>query len=288
MQSNATIRIAIQKSGRLFEGSFSLLRQMGLQFEIYHDRLLAHCRNMPIDVLFLRDDDIPEYVRDGVADLGVVGGNVLDEQRVAVNRLLPLDFGFCSLCLAVPEQGSISSLDELDGKRIATSYPATLRRYLVDRRVAAEVIVLKGCVEVAPALRVADAVCDLVSTGGTLRTHGLTVLDTVAQSQAVLIARQDSAAEKRELIERLLLRARGVQEARKYRYVMFNIAADAVAAVGRLLPGCKSPTVVPLAEPGYVAVHAMVMEEMFWDIVEKLRACGAADIIVTPVEKFLR
>jgi ATP phosphoribosyltransferase len=207
---------------------------------------------------------------------------------VTVDRLLPLDFGFCSLCLAVPEQGPLKSLDGLGGKRIATSYPATLGRFLADRRVEAEVIVLKGCVEIAPALQVADAICDLVSTGSTLRTHGLTVLDTVARSQAMLVSRQDATAEGRKLIERLLLRARGVQEARRYRYIMFNIAADAVEAVGRLLPGCKSPTVVPLAEPGYVAIHAMVLEETFWDVVENIRACGATDVIVTPVEKFLR
>ena len=288
MQSNGMIRIAIQKSGRLFEGLFALLRQMGLQFETYQDRLFAQCRNMPIDVLFLRDDDIPEYVQDGVADLGIVGSNVLDEQGVRVDRLLPLDFGFCSLCLAVPEQGGFTSPGQLGGKRIATSYPATLRHYLDERRIEAEVVVLKGCVEVAPTLQVADAICDLVSTGSTLRTHGLTVLDTVARSQAMLIARQDPTAEKRELIDRLLLRARGVQEARKYRYIMFNVAASAVEPVKQLLPGCKSPTVVPLAEPGFVAVHAMVLEETFWDVVEGIRACGGTDILVTPVEKFLR
>jgi ATP phosphoribosyltransferase len=288
MQSKGMIRVAIQKSGRLFDGSFALLQQMGLQFEAYRDRLLAQCRNLPVDVLFLRDDDIPEYVQDGVADLGIVGSNVLEELKVCVDRLLPLDFGYCSLCLAVPEQGNFTAPDKLCGKRIATSYPVTLRRYLEQRRLDAEIVVLKGSVEIAPALQLADAICDLVSTGSTLRTHGLTVLDTVARSQAVLIARQNPAAEKRMLIERLLVRARGVQEARKYRYIMFNIAAGAVESAHKLLPGCKSPTIMPLAEPGYVAVHTMVLEETFWDVVEGIRACGGSDIIVTPVEKFLR
>jgi ATP phosphoribosyltransferase len=288
MKSNGMIRIAIQRSGRLFDGSYALLRQIGLQFETYSDRLFTTCRNMPIDVLFLRDDDIPEYVRDGVADLGIVGGNVLDEQGVCVERLLPLDFGYCSLCLAVPEQGEYKQPADLQGKRIATSYPATLRRYLDDRGIAAEVVVLKGCVEVAPTLQVADGICDLVSTGSTLRTHGLAVLDTVSRSQAMFIAHKDVAAEKRQLIDRLLMRARGVQDARKYRYIMFNIAAAAVDEVKQFLPGCKSPTVMPLADAAYVAVHAAVLEETFWDVVEKIRECGGTAILVTPVEKFLR
>lgn len=288
MQSNGKIRIAIQKSGRLSEESISLLGQMGLRFETYQDRLFAPCRNMPIDVLFLRDDDIPEYVRDGVADLGIVGSNVLDERMVRVERLLPLDFGFCSLCLAVPERGGYESLGDLDGKRIATSYPETLRRFLLERRVDSEIVVLGGCVEIAPALKIADAVCDLVSTGSALRTHGLTILETVARCQAVLFGRQDPPEESRRLIQRLLLRAQAVQEARKYRYVMFNAPADAVDSMKNLLPGCKSPTIVPLADPGFIAVHAMVIEETFWEVVEKLRDCGASDILVAPVEKFMR
>ena len=288
MSPNGIIRIAIQKSGRLSEASAGLLRQMGLQFETHQDRLLSPCRNLAVDVLFLRDDDIPEYVEDGVADLGIVGSNVLDERTVRLERLLPLDFGFCSLCLAAPERGGYAAADQLHGKRIATSYPETLGRYLRGRGLAAEVVVLKGCVEIAPALEVADAICDLVSTGSTLRTHGLTILDTVARCQAVLIGRQDSSPQARELIDRLLLRAQGVQEARKYKYIMFNAPAGAIGAITELLPGCKSPTVVPLAEPGFVAVHSMVLEETFWDVVEKIRGCGGTDILVTPVEKFLR
>jgi len=288
MQPNGLIRIAVQKAGRLLEGSLGLLRQMGLEIETYKDRLFAHCRNLPVDVLFLRDDDIPEYVQDGVADMGIIGSNLLEETGVVVDRLLSLNFGFCSLCLAVPEQSRITSVPQLNGKRIATSYPATLQRYLDRQGIAAKVVVLRGSVEIAPALQIAEAVCDLVSTGSTLRTHGLKILATVLHSQAVLVARQKLNGEKRALMERLLLRARGVEEARKYRYVMFNIAADAVEAVKRFLPGCKSPTVVPLAEPGYVAVHTMLLEETFWEVVERISSCGGTDIIVTPVEKFLR
>ena len=175
-----------------------------------------------------------------------------------------------------------------NGKRIATSYPETLRRFLLKRRVEAEIVVLGGCVEIAPALKVADAICDLVSTGSALRTHGLTILETVARCQAVLFGRQDPPADSRELIRKLLLRAQAVQEARKYRYVMFNAPADAVDPIKKLLPGCKSPTIVPLADSGFIAVHAMVIEETFWEVVEKLRDSGASDILVPPVEKFMR
>lgn len=288
MQSNGKIKIAIQKSGRLSDESISLLRQMGLRFEAYRDRLFTPCRDMPIDVIFLRDDDIPEYVEDGVADAGIVGSNVLDERMVDVDRLLPLDFGFCSLCLAVPERGECKSVHELNGKRIATSYPKTLRRYLDERNVEAEIVILSGCVEIAPVLQVADAICDLVSTGSALRTHGLAVLETVTQCQAVFFSRRDPPPETRRFLEKLLLRARAVQEARKYRYVMFNAPTNAVEGIKQILPGCKSPTIVPLADPGFVAVHTMVLEETFWDVVEKLREGGATDILVTPVEKFMR
>jgi len=288
MQPNGTLRIAIQKSGRLSEGSLILLKQMGLEFESYRDRLFAQCRNMSIDILFLRDDDIPEYVRDGVADLGIVGSNILDESQVPVQRLLPLDFGFCSLAIAVPEQSSLRNISDLAGKRIATSYPFTLARFLKSKCIAAERVLLKGSVEIAPALQVADAVCDLVSTGSTLRTNRLTVLETVSRSQAVLIGKKDPMAKKQKIIEKLLLRAQGVQEARKYKYIMFNAPASALEAIKKLVPGCKRPTVMPLADSGFIAVHSVVLEETFWDVVEQIRACGGSAILVSPLEKFIR
>ncbi|MDD5040807.1 MAG: ATP phosphoribosyltransferase [Candidatus Peribacteraceae bacterium] len=288
LTANGTLRIAIQKSGRLSEGSLALLKQMGLGFETYRDRLFAQCRNMSIDILFLRDDDIPEYVRDGVADLGIVGCNILDESQVPVERLLPLDFGYCSLAIAVPEQSPLKRISDLAGKRIATSYPATLARFLKEKQITAEMVLLKGSVEIAPALRVADAICDLVSTGSTLRTNRLTVLETVSRSQAILIGKKNPSTKKQKIIEKLLLRAQGVQEARKYKYIMFNASASALETIKKLVPGCKSPTVVPLADPGFIAVHSVVLEEAFWDVVEKIRECGGSGILVSPVEKFIR
>ncbi|MDD5026181.1 MAG: ATP phosphoribosyltransferase [Candidatus Peribacteraceae bacterium] len=288
MKSNGTIRIAVQRSGRLSEGSLNLLKSMGLQFETYQNRLFTRCRNMPIDILFLRDDDIPEYVQDGVADLGIVGSNLLDESNAKAKRLLSLDFGFCSLAIAVPEQSEFKTIVDLAGKKIATSYPQTLKRYLAENGVDAEVILLKGCVEVAPALEVADAICDLVSTGSTLRTNRLTVLETISKSQATLIATPNVSGEKQQLIERLLLRAGGVQEARAFKYIMFNLPEKKLEDAKALVPGCDSPTVMPLADPAMIAVHSVVEEERFWEVVEKIKECGGSGILVSPIEKFIR
>lgn len=288
MKSNGTIRIAIQKSGRLSEGSVALLQSMGLSFETYQNRLFAPCRNLPIDILFIRDDDIPEYVRDGTADLGIVGSNVLEEQGVRVRRVLPLDFGFCSLAVAVPEQQAWKSVEDLRSKRIATSYPSTLRRFLTERGIPAEIVVLKGCVEIAPTLRIADAICDLVSSGSTLRTNRLRILETVAKSQAVLIGSQSVVAGKQPMLDKLLLRARGAQEAKKYKYVLFNAPQAALPSIQDLVPGDGGSAVIPLAGADSSAVRIIVAEDRFWDVVERIRALGGKDILVTPIEKFIR
>jgi ATP phosphoribosyltransferase len=285
---NGSIRIAIQKSGRLSEGSLEILRRIGLDFETYRDRLFTRCRNMSVDILFLRDDDIPEYVRDGVADLGIVGTNVLRESQVPVEELIKLDFGYCNLVIAVPELSPYTSVQELDGKRIATSYPATLKRFLKRREISATTVLLRGSVEIAPALEVADAVCDLVSTGSTLRTNRLRILETVTASQAMLIGSKAIEKKKAALIEKLILRIEAVQEARRYKYIMFNAPVSALKGIKKLVPGCKSPTIVPLAEPGFVAIHSVVLEDRFWDIVEQIRSCGGSGIIVSPIEKFIR
>ncbi|MBU0767239.1 ATP phosphoribosyltransferase [Patescibacteria group bacterium] len=288
MQSNGTIRIAVQRSGRLSEGSLDLLKNMGLQFETYQNRLFTRCRNESLDILFLRDDDIPEYVQNGTADLGIVGSNLLDESGAKVERMLSLDFGFCTLAIAVPEQSNYKSIADLSGKKIATSYPQTLKRYLADNKVDAEVIVLKGCVEIAPALQVADAICDLVSTGSTLRTNRLKVLEVVSKSQATLICTPNRSGGKKELIDRLLLRANGVLEAGAFKYIMFNLPEKRLKDAKVLVPGCDSPTVIPLADPQMVAVHSVVEEERFWEVVEKIKGCGGSGILVSPIEKFIR
>ena len=287
-QPNGNLRIAVQKSGRLSEGSIALLKSMGLDFETYQNRLFTRCRNIDVDILFLRDDDIPEYVQDGVADLGVVGSNLLEENGAKIERLIPLDFGYCSLSVAVPESSSYKTLSDLKGGKIATSYPRILRSYLKQQKIDAEVIVLKGCVEIAPALKVADAICDLVSTGSTLRTNMLRIIESVMECQAILIGSKSTSEKKQRLIEKLLLRARGVQDAQKYKYIMFNLPEASLKKVMELVPGFDSPTTMKLIKPGMIAVHSVVLEEDFWDIVEKLKKCGATGILVSPIEKLIQ
>ena len=259
MQANGTIRVAIQKSGRLFEGSFSLLRQMGLQFEAYQDRLFTQCRNLPIDVLFLRDNDIPEYVRDGVADLGIVGSNVVAEQGVAIELLLALDW----LLLAVPGRSRARRLHRprravrQADRHILSRDP---RRYLSQHRIEAEIVLLKGSVEVAPTLRIADAICDLVSPGARRPPRPDRAGHGPRCKRRWL--RGKTRRLKKALIERLLLRARGVQEPASTD-TSCSISPPGVASVQRLLPGCRARRVVPLAEPGYVAVHSMCSKRRF-------------------------
>ena len=288
MKSNGTIRIAVQRSGRLSEGSLSLLKSMGLQFETYQNRLFTRCRNMPIDILFLRDDDIPEYVQDGVADLGIVGNNLLEENGANISKILDLDFGYCKLAVSVPEQSSYKNIEDLSGTRIATSYPNILKQYLFEKNVDAEIIVLKGCVEIAPALQVADAICDLVSTGSTLRTNRLRMLKVISKCQALLIGSSCFSEKKQALIDRLLLRAKSVREASAFKYIMFNLPKKKLKDAKALVPGCSSPTVMPLADSRMIAVHSVVEEKQFWDVVEKIKECGGSGILVSPIEKFIR
>ena len=289
MQANGTVRIAMQKSGRLSEGSIALLREMGLEFETYKDRLFVSARNMPVDILFLRDDDIPEYVQDGVAHLGIVGSNILEERRPTVERLLNLDFGYCTLKIAVPDDSPINRLQDLAGKRIATSYPESLRRFLMEQQIEATPVLLRGSVEVTPALGVAEAICDLVSTGSTLRTHGLRAIQTVFESQAVLICQRNMKPEKSAFVQKLLIRAKGVQDGRRCKYIMFNAPRAALELIKSRIPACRSPTIMNLVDQKFVAVHTVITpEDAFWEVVDSIRDCGGTDILVAPIEKFIR
>ena len=286
---NGRLKLAIQSNGRITEDSVNLLRSAGLDFEIRSRALVAPCRNMAIDILSLRDDDIPEYVRDGVCDFGIVGENVVLEKGARVERLERLGFGKCQLALCAPRAGSIRTLADLNGRRVATSYPAILRSFLASAAIAAEVIEISGAVEITPALDVADATCDILSTGSTARVNGLEVIHTILSSEAVLICNSDSVGspEKSPEIERLLARFRSVLQARGKKYVMMNAPQSAVSYLRELVPGMKSPTIVPLATPGMVAIHSVVHEEVFWEVMEQLRKAGASDIIVVPIEKII-
>lgn len=286
---NGRLKIAIQKSGRLTDPTIDLLRKCGLDFEFQRHSLYSPCRNFHIDLLALRDDDIPEYVQDGVADLGIVGQNMVYERNAKVRSIATLGFGQCRLVVSVPERSTITSLKELNEKRIATTYPTALKKFLRANNIRADVIELSGAVELAPTLDVADAICDIVSTGTTLKVNGLKPLISVFDSEAVLIANNTSYSEKRkrEIIDRLMIRISGCLQARGKRYMMMNAPAEAIEKLKDLLPSLKSPTVVPLAETGMVAIHTVVAENDFWDLMEKLKKNGASDIIVVPIETII-
>ncbi|MBC8145826.1 MAG: ATP phosphoribosyltransferase [bacterium] len=287
---NGRLKIAVQKGGRLTAESLGLLRACGLSFDPDAQALHTPCRNFDLDLLAVRDDDIPEYVQDGVADLGIVGENIVIESRADVRTLAPLGFGRCRLMICVPEQSAMASIADLVGKRIATSYPSTLDDFLKREGIDAQIVTLSGAVELAPTLDVADAICDLVSTGSTARINGLRLMQTVLESQSVLVACPGSleCESKRKLVDRLMIRVQGSLAARGKRYLMLNAPKSSVESLASIIPSMTSPTVVPLADSDMVAVHTVVAEEVFWEVMERLRDAGARDIVVTPIETIIR
>ncbi|MDN7123416.1 ATP phosphoribosyltransferase [Pseudidiomarina terrestris] len=296
--NSARLTIAIQKSGRLSKESMKLLEACGVKFSLHEARLLAHSSNQPIDLLRVRDDDIPGLVMDGVVDLGLVGENVLEEarlERVAtklpaeIKRLRPLDFGGCRLSIAVPKEDNYNGLKDLAGKRIATTYPYLLQDYLQRQGISASTAVLTGSVEVAPRAGLADAVCDLVSTGATLEANGLVEKEVIFTSQAQLIQRPEPLnAAKQALIDQLLPRLDGVQMARESKYIMLHAPRAALDKVAALLPGAEDPTILPLSHTDeLVAVHVVSTETLFWETMEELKAVGCSSILVLPIEKMM-
>jgi ATP phosphoribosyltransferase len=280
-----TLKIAIQKSGRLNEKSVELLKNCGLNFENYKSSLISPVSNFPLEILFLRDDDIPEYVQDGIADLGIVGENVIEETEVDVNYLQRLGFGKCSLKIAVPNNNTIQHLSQLNGKSIATSYPVILGKYLKKEGIQADIREISGSVEISPGLGLADVICDLVSTGGTLRSNGLIPFADVMSSEAVLICSKSNG--ESELVKELVQRVQSVLRAKETKYVVLNVHKDNLSAITALLPGVKSPSVVPLAEANWVAVHTVIPERDFWDRISQLKQAGAQGIVVMPIEKII-
>jgi ATP phosphoribosyltransferase len=280
-----TLKIAIQKSGRLNEKSVELLKNCGLNFENYKSSLISPVSNFPLEILFLRDDDIPEYVQDGIADLGIVGENMIEETEVDVNYLQRLGFGKCTLKIAIPGNSSIQVLSDLDGKAIATSYPAILKKFLAENNIQADVRMISGSVEISPGLGLSDAIFDIVSTGGTLKSNGLKPFADVMSSEAILIGNKN--IENQDLIEELIARIQSVLRAKETKYVVLNVSKADLQKVIDLLPGVKSPSVVPLAEPDWVAVHTVIPERDFWDKISKLKQAGAQGIVVMPIEKII-
>jgi len=292
------LKIAIQKSGRLTDSSLDLLRSCGLKFSRGKDQLMCRGENMPLDVLFVRDDDIPDLGQEDVCDLGLVGLNVVEETRLAFEArgIAPLfdivqrlDFGRCKLCIAVPDGFDYRSPQSLAGRRIATTYPNILARFRAAQGIAAEVVVLSGSVEIAPRLGRADVICDLVSSGSTLAANHLRQVEVVMESQAVLIRTPvPIPANKQDWTRRLLTRIDGVEQVKGSKYIMLHAPRSALPAIAKLLPGSEAPTVIPLEGRGdRVAVHAVCRESVFWELLEELKGAGASSVLVLPVEKML-
>lgn len=278
------LRIALQKKGRLAEDSLRLLSEAGIAIPTAGERLRVPALNYPVEAYLLRDDDIPAYVADGVADLGIAGENVVAESEQPVEIIRRLGFGRCRLALAVPKESPIQRLEHIQGRRIATGYPALTRRYLREAGVEATIYTLHGSTEIAPGLGLAEGIVDIVATGSTLLLHGLREVHTFLHSEAVLIRRQDD----RSSYEDFLFRIDAVLAARQQKYILFNLPEAALPAVTALLPGLKSPTVMPLAEPGWVSVHTVVEEKRFWEVTQQLRALGAQGLLVMDIEKLIR
>jgi ATP phosphoribosyltransferase len=281
------IRIAVQKSGRLSEESLKLFKACGIKFESGGSKLKTVSSNFPIEFLFLRDDDIPGYVEDGVADLGVIGENVLMEHIRQVDVVKELGFSKCRLSLAIPRNEEYSGIEFFQGKNIATSYPNLTNAFLAKQGIQVTTHEISGSVEIAPSIGLAEAICDIVSTGGTLLSNGLKEVATVFQSQAVLIANQKLSEEKQAILAKLLFRIDSVQRGQNAKYVVLNAKESDLAKIKSLLPGMKAPSVMPLAETGWVSIHSVISENDFWDIIEALREAGAQGILVLPIEKMI-
>ncbi len=282
-----TLKIAVQKSGRLYEGSMKLLKECGIEVSNGNNQLRVIAANFPVEVFFLRDDDIPEYVQDAVADIGFVGENVVTEKNKEVDSIEKLGFGKCRLSLAVPKNGSLQSLNDLQGKKIATSYPFILSNFLKEKNITAAIHEISGSVEIAPKIGLADAICDLVSSGSTLFTNELKEIQTILSSEAVLIKNKKLADEKNIILESLLFRIRSVKKAKNNKYVLLNAPNDKLEVICGILPGMKSPTILPLAEPGWSSVHSVINEADFWNVIELLKANGAQGILIIPIEKMI-
>lgn len=281
------LRIAIQKSGRLSEDSLALIRECGISFVNSSLKLKTESTNFPLEILFLRDDDIPGYVADGVADIGIVGENVLVEEGMQQLAVEQLGFSKCRLSLAVPKGDEYRGISDLEGKNIATSYPNILQAYLNENGVNANIHTISGSVEIAPSIGLAEAICDIVSSGSTLISNGLKEVERVFKSQAVLIANEELSEEKRGILEKLLFRIHAVQRAQRAKYILLNAPNDKIKEISALLPGTKSPSILPLAEEGWSSLHSVVNEDDFWEIIEKLKDAGAQGILVVPIEKMI-
>jgi ATP phosphoribosyltransferase len=281
------LRIAIQKSGRLQEGSLELLKETGLSFNNGKDQLKTQASNFPVEILFLRDDDIPQYIEDKVADVGIVGENVFVEKQKKNTLVRRLDFAKCRLCIAIPRAETYGGVASLQGKNIATSYPTIVKQFLKKNNVEAGIHEISGSVEIAPGIGLADAICDIVSTGSTLLSNGLKEVEVVMRSEAVIIADPTLDQEKQSILDKLLFRIEAVKKAKNNKYILLNCPNVSIEKITSVIPGMKSPTIIPLKREGWSSLHSVVDENDFWEKIYQLKALGAEGILVVPIEKMI-
>jgi ATP phosphoribosyltransferase len=281
------LKIAIQKSGRLSENSLNLLKECGIKFPNGGGKLITESTNFPIEILFLRDDDIPQYVEQNVADIGIIGENVFVESAKNIGVIEKLGFSSCRLSLAVPKETEYTDLTYFNNKKVATSYPVILENYFQQNNIKAIIEFISGSVEIAPGIGLADGICDIVSSGSTLRSNGLKEVENVMNSQAVLVASEDLDNDKKEILQKLLFRIRSVQKAKENKYILLNAPNEKLADIMKILPGMNSPTLLPLAKEGWSSLHSVIGEDQFWDIIYELKNAGAEGILVVPIEKMI-
>lgn len=281
------LKIAVQKSGRLHDDSIALLRNAGIKIENGDDKLLVTAANFPLEVLFLRNSDIPQYLEDGVTDMAIIGSNLVAETEHTCRIVHPLGFSRCRLSLALPRQQDYTGAEWFNGKKIATSYPNTLKRWLAERNINAEAHIISGSVEIAPNIGLADGVCDLVSSGSTLFRNGLREVETILKSEACLVDAGSLPAEKQAIADELLFRIKAVLASRNSSYILMNVPNERIGAVSSILPGMKSPTVMPLVEPGWSSLHSVISDDDFWGIIGRLKENGAQGILVIPIDKMI-
>jgi ATP phosphoribosyltransferase len=281
------LRIAIQKSGRLSDESMKLIRECGIKVNNGKGKLKSSSTNFPLEILFLRDDDIPGYIEDNVADIGIVGLNLVKEKKRKVDIILRLGFSKCRLSLAIPKDKQYDGLKFFEGKNIATSYPNIIAEYLASNSITADLHEISGSVEIAPGIGLADAICDIVSSGSTLLTNGLREVETILESEAVLIGHKDLEKPKKDLLDALMFRIHAVQNGRNNKYILLNAPNDKIHDIINILPGMKSPTVVPLAMEGWSSLHSVINEDQFWEVIDNLKNAGAEGILVVPIEKMI-
>lgn len=285
--SNEKLTLAIQKSGRLSDGSIEMLKLCGIKVSNGGNHLKAVAEGFPLEILLLRDDDIPQYVADGVADIGILGMNEVLEKKKDVEFVRNLGFSKCRLSVAVPKALEYTGIGFLQGKRIATSYPVILEDFLAKNNIQADIHTISGSVEIAPSIGLADVIFEIVSSGGTLLSNGLKEVDVIMRSEAVLISNSNLSEEKRNLLKKLLFRIEAVQKAKRNKYILLNAPENKLDEIIKLIPGMKSPTILPLAEEGWCSLHSVISEDDFWEVIDNLKEAGAEGILVVPIEKMV-